>query len=321
MLRIARVAGIVAGGVLAAAGAPGSARGGEPAHWSSDAVSAKSAQFARAQSRDAGAYEQAEAALEVAKRDVAALDAGVALLGSPPELRAYALSIRKTLAGEFLRLQRHSDLLAEDYERTFRSAIGRALPAVGGGAQVSECTPSAMSGLGMGGLARRLGTGCAGKDLSADLARAIDADPQLKADVGSMLAVEWPKLALPAAAQPVAKLGGTSAAIDVVALVRATQGDAVEAAHVAYEAAVEALSDRLDSADPAVKKAAIEEARGAREEWELALAAIGKATIDRQKGRLSKGALAGAGLCANPAGLGGCGVPDVTAAAVALVAK
>jgi hypothetical protein len=326
VLRVARVAGIVAGGVLAVAGTANRALGTEPAHWTSDAVSAKSAQFARAQSRDAEAYAKAEDALDVAKRDVAALDAGVALLGSPPELASYALAVRKRLAGEFLRLQRHSDLLTEDYERTFRSAISRALPSVSAGFALAECTPSAAPGprvgsLGMGAFARPLGSGCPGTDLSPAVARAIDADPQLKADVGSMLAVEWPRLDLPGSAQAVVPLGGTETGIQVVTLVRALAGDAMTEATDSYEAEVEQLSDGLDDDDAVVKKNAIAEAQAARGRWEAAMAAVGKKVIDRAKGKLAKGAFARAGLCANPARLGGCGVKDVTEGAVALLAK
>lgn len=289
-----------------------SALAGEPAFWNSEGVASQSALFGRAQSRDARGFEGAQAQLEAKKRAVAALDLGVALVGSPPALRDAATDARRKLAGQFLRLQRHADLLATDYEQTFGAAVQRALPTVGKGLSVVECTPPS----GIQALMRRSSASCAGTDLNAALARAIDADPVLQAAVEELLEVEWPSIELPAIRGTVVALSGSARSVDAASLARKLRPEEVQAAQDAYEAAIEQL-DGLDSEDEAVKKAAIAKAEAARAAWSHQVAAVGTGLWPEAKKKLSAAKYGDVGVCPVPAALGGCGVEDVSEAALA----
>lgn len=287
---------------------------GEPAYWSSDTIAAGSAQFAKAQGRDAGAYERAQDALEKGKRAVADLDMGVALVGSPEALVAYDTSQRRALAGQFLQLSKHADLLADDYSRIFGDAVQRALPTVGKGFDVKECT----GGSAIEAMMHR-SPKCAGKDLSPALIAAIDGDPKLTAAIKDILTVEWPVIALPTAPQAVIPLTGTVVSVDAAALARALRGDDVKAAQDSYEADIEQIDS--DAETDAAKKAAIAQGEAIRARWTSAMNALGADVIAKAKKSLTKaekkGGPAAVGVCPNPAALGGCGVPDVTAAVVA----
>ncbi len=290
----------------------------EPAFWSSDTIAGGSAQFAKAQGRDAAAYERAQDALEKGKRAVADLDLGVAIAGSPEALVAYNTAQRRALAGQFLQLSKHADLLADDYSRVFGDAVQRALPTVGKGFDVKECT----GGSAIEALMRRAPK-CPGKDLSPALVGAIDTDPKLAAAIQEILTVDWPIIALPSASQAPIPLTGAACSVDAAALARALRGDDVQAAQDAYEADIEQID--ADADDATAKKAAIAQGEAVRARWTATMTTVGADVLARAKKELAKAAKKGGpadvALCANPTALGGCGVPDATPVVLAALAR
>jgi hypothetical protein len=290
----------------------------EPAFWSADAVSGASALFARAQARDGEAYEKASSSLEHAKADVADLDLAVAWLGSPPELTAYAAGLRRQLAGQFLRLQKHVDLLGADYSRVFGAAVERALPSVGAGWQLTECAPR-----GMAAMLGRPGAGCPGRDLSPALAAAVDADLALKKEIDSILAVEWPSVTVAGDTRQATPVTGEKRWVNAAKIARTLGAEALRDAETERDAAIEALD--LEAEDEGERRDAIARAEVARRQWASKLAGLGVADRARLKKALEKAAKKGGpaevGLCANPAGLGGCSGEDVTASVVGLLVR
>lgn len=280
-----------------------------PAYWSPEAVSAGSTWFGKAQSRDAKAFDTAQGQLERAKTAVSALDLGAALVGAPATLASFVEDEKRELSGQFLRLQKHTDLLATDYETVFGDAVQRALPTVGKGYTVAQCTPPT----GIQAMMHRSSASCVGTDLAPALAKAIDADPQLQKAVNDILTVDWPAIELPSKPQALTAATGTARSVDAATIARALRAADLDAAQDAYEAAVEQLSDDLGSTDPATKAAAIAKGKVAHDAWVKSVSSIGKALWPDLKKKLSAAKLSDVGVCPNPVATGGCGVPDATA--------
>lgn len=286
--------------------------------WTETGIAKHSELFGKAQARDAEAYEKAQAELERAKRLVGDLELAVAALGGSPDARAYAEGVDRSLTGQFLRLQRHTDLLGDDYSRNFGAAVERALPGVARGQTVTECkhTSAALAMLGRD-------PKCPGRDISVDVARAVDADPALQSAIKSILEVEWPSIELLPSTQPALAWTGSERSADVATLVRALVPEAIRAADDERDLALEEIADDLDSADAATKQAGIARAQAARDAWGRAVANAATPALAKLKKSVEKaakkGGSAGVALCHNPAALGGCGLPDATAEVLALV--
>ena len=293
------------------------ALGADALWWTETGIAKHSEQFGKAQARDAESFEKAQGELERAKRLVSDLELAVAALGTPGDSAAYLEGIDRALSGQFLRLQKHTDLLADDYSRNFGAAVERALPAVAKGQTVTECK-NTNTALAMLGREPR----CPGRDISADVARAIDGDAALQTAIKSILEVDWPSIALPVAAQPAVAWTGSERSIDAASLVRALVPDAVRTADDDRDLALEAISDELDSAEPATKQAAITQAVAAKAAWAKAINTAATPALAKLKKSVEKAAKKGGpssiALCHNPALLGGCGLPDVTTEVLSL---
>ncbi len=289
----------------------------DPLWWTESGIALKSELFGKAQARDAEAYEKAQGELERAKRMVSDLELSVAALGAPGDARDYLEGIDRALSGQFLRLQKHTDLLGDDYSKNFGAAVERALPVVAKGLTVTECkqTNAALAMLGRE-------PKCAGRDISADVARALDADAALQAAIRSILEVDWPSIALPSAPQPPTPWTGSSRSVDVATVVRALAGESIRAADDERDVALEAISDELDSSVASTKQAGIDAALAAEATWAKAVYAAATPALARLKKSVEKAAKKGGpaevALCHNPEALGGCGLPDVTAEVLAL---
>lgn len=282
----------------------------EPAHYHPDDVAKASARFAAVAESMGPAFEaqgQKIATLGVA---VAELELGVALLGAaaPAELRAWMDTSRRKGVGERLRLQRHVDLLQEDYGSVFGAAVERALPAVGKGFDVKVCGATGVIAM----MGRK---NCVGADLNTKLAAAIDADPALGGELASIAAVEWPTFETPTAPQPVVALTGTARWVSGGRIAEKLMAARVKDRREALEGALEAMMPEEPT------KADLEKAQARKDAYLAELAADGevlRAAITAALGRAAKkGGAADVGWCANPVALGGCAGENVTDAVLA----
>lgn len=280
----------------------------EPAYWSADGVAGNSTWFGKAQSRDAKAYELATSGLERSKKAVSSLELGVSLTGNPADLNGFTDTARRELAAQFLRLQRHADLLGSDYEKVFGDAVQRALPTVGKGYDLKECGPPS----GIAAMLKNTSAGCKGADLNVPLAHAIDADPALQKAVADILTVEWPTIQLTTKVAAVIPLTGSARTVEAAAVAKLLRREQLDAAQDDYDVAVEQLAEELDSTDPTVKQAAIAKAEAAHDAWAKKVAVIGVGLWPELTKKLKSAKLKDVGLCPNPATTGGCGAPDAT---------
>lgn len=288
--------------------------------WTEESISARSELFGKAQARDAQAYELAQTQLAKARRAVGDLELADALLPPDAARARYLSELDRSLSGQFLRLQRHTDLLGEDYARSFGAAVQRGVTLVADGRTVVECTQ-------VSAVERAMGKGprCPGTDISAKVAATIDKDLVLAAEVTSLLSVDWPSIAVSGAAQPLVPLLGTARSVSVASVARALRKDELRDLNDAREAAMEQISEELSSPDRATKEAAIKKGEDITAAWRMGVATLGAKIVPELKKKLEKGKRKGApvdvALCVNPEALGGCGVPDATAEAIAVLAE
>lgn len=295
---------LLAGAALAAA----------PAHYHPDDVAKASKLFGTVAESMGPAFEAKQGHLASVGQALAELELGVALLGkaAPAELKQWSDTSRRKVLGERLRLQRHVDLLQDDYGKVFGAALERALPTVSKGFDVKECGASGV-------LAMMGRKDCKGEDLNPKLAAAIDQDATLKQELASIAAVEWPSFEAPKAAQPVVALTGTTRWVSGGDVAEALIGARLKDKREALEAELE----RLLPEEPT--EADINAAQAKKDAY---LAALGKdgdtlrAALTAALGRAEKkGGPAQVGWCANPAELGGCPGDEVTAKVLETVSK
>jgi len=284
-----------------------------------DDVAAASALFGRASGASTRAFDAAQADLDRASRALVALDRNAALLGdrAPAGFADHVGARRRDGAAGRASVQSFVDGLAAGFEAAFGAALERALPAVSGGQPAVECRAGG-SGPAIPGATR-----CPGQDLNAGLARAMDADAALQADVERLLTTPWPGFALPAAAQPVLPVTGSEAYLRLDAVAGALVGPAMAAIEADDRKAREPLEADLEEGDEASRRAALGEAKRLRTRYDAAMAALGVRLVDALAQALprvvKRGAPAGVGLCPNPATLGGCPGRDVTEAVLPLL--
>ncbi len=279
-----------------------------------DDVATASALFGRAAEASTRAFDAAQADLDRASDALVALDRNAALLGghAPAGFEAYAVALRREGAAGRASVQSFVDGLVTGFEAAFRAALDRALPVVAGGRPTVEC--HAGRGGPPGGPVIPGRTRCPGIDLNAGLARAMDADPILRAEVDRLLAAPWPGFALEGAVQPVVPLTGSAAWIRMDAVVEALVARDMAAIEAADRTAREPLEADIAEGDDTSRRVALAEARALRAHYEAAMATLGGRLLDALAEALRRagGAPPAVGLCPNPVALGGCPGPDVT---------
>ncbi len=284
----------------------------EDAFYHPDDVAGKSAKFAAASEVVGPKFEAGEKQVGQLGRSVGRLELGVALLGDlgTPEAATFAQATRRQLTGQYLRLQRHVELIQDDFSNVFGLALERALVTVAAGKDVEEC-----AGSGIAAMMHR--SDCSGQDLNAPLAAAMDADAQLGKELADILALEWPTVALASSPQPVVPVTGADRWVSLWAVAEAFAQTRLSERETLLEATLEGLGESLEARDPTAMKAA----SAARETYDQALGADGKAMRDAVTSTLSKqkSAPASWGWCVNPKTLGGCPGEDVTASVLDLL--
>ena len=279
----------------------------EGAYYDPDDVAGRSARFAEAASAAAPAFEKVQQDLSRLGADLEDLELGVALLGSDAgDLASWALQTRRTALGQYLQIQRHVDLLQEDYSAVFSAAVDRSLARVAAGRDVQPCVRRGLGPMASGGSGR-----CAGEDIGPKIAAVVDEDAVLTAALGEIARVPWPAIELGSAPGPIVPLTGDERWVQVAPLARALAGDRLRAQAEALDDALADLEDGIDDGD----KAAIAAAESTRAAWAAALGQDGSALRGALQAALQRaggGAPARVGLCAVPPRLGGCPGEDVT---------
>lgn len=293
----------------------GASAAGEAGSYTEDGVAKHSAALARA----AEALGPPDAAMQDALarlgEALGALERGaVAFRGlAPAEFSAWATTARRRGAAAGLQAQKHADLIAADTEQVFRAAITRALGAMK--PPPALCTARASSLPRPGGAPR---PGCPGPDRSAEVARAVDADPAVARAMAEIAAIPFPQPAVEPKPWAPVPLTGTDRYLRADALRAALDPGHAEAAADALEARLEPFFDGIEAGDAG----AIAAAKEARAAWEAAEAARGAALAEAIRLALPKiaGAPPAVGICLNPAALGGCPGADVTDTLLPLLA-
>lgn len=293
---------------------------GPAGYYHFDDIAAQSKRFSEAAEAMGPAFDKAQTTLGKIGRDMEDLERNTALLGTDA-LDGWYASTQRSITGQYLQIQRHVDLLQDDYNNIFTEAAGRAIEQVGARYDLSECTRSG----GVSSMLRRSTSGgssggCKGEDVNAQIAAAIDSDSALAADVREINAVPWPEIVVEPAAQAPHPVTGTARYVSLTALANTYLDARADKRLEAFEDALSPLEDGLDSGD----EAAIAEAARLKEAYRAGLAEDGAAL---QAALLKSLAKAGkklpgfteVGLCANPEGLGGCTGEDITASVMALL--
>lgn len=292
--------------LLLALSLPG--RASPPAWYHPDQVAQDSALFQRSSELLGPRYDTLDSQLRLLSPAIEELelsaDLGADLL--PPATRQYAVATRKAGIAAHIAAQQQVDRVQDGYGRSFGAALDRALATVGKDYAVKQCA-------GGGGVQAMAGhsRSCAGEDLNAALARAIDADPQLPQEIAAINAEPWPPVQVAGASQPVVPLTGTAGFVRLGPVAQALWKDRLESRSDALDRAVAPLDDAIAGGDAAAMKTAQEQ----RAAYERKLAADGQVLtglLAETLGHLKKGAGANVGFCVNPAVLGGCPGTDRT---------
>jgi hypothetical protein len=292
--------------VLLLLGASATASAQAPAgHYHPNDIAGASKVFAAAAESVAPRYDAAAQKLQKVGRGLELLELGALTMGSrtPAALSDWMAATRRQATGEYLRLQRHVDLMGEDYSTEFGAALARVLAAED--ANLVEC--------GATGIAAMVGgKDCPGEDANARIAAAIDQDEALQAAIRSIDAIEWPAVSEPSRTCSVVPLTGTEQWIQVGALVGAL-----------FPTRLQNHQDDLDRSlakimedDSRSREDMLDAAEAERARYGAALAADGEIIFTALQLALEKGAKKGApasvGLCPNAPSLGGCTGTDVT---------
>jgi hypothetical protein len=292
---------------VAAIGAPGG-------FWHPDDLASLSERYRTSAEQLQGPFEAQSSRAEQLAAALRQYREGLDLLGSraPAPERERLEQLEKVFQRQHATLQVFADRLVADYDGAFMDAVGRAVAARGG--EVVECEATLAQGGGPGGRvlpgvpSRRVpNPDCAGEDLNAALAAAVDADGALEAQVAEILGRDWPEVGVEPAAQ--APVGGGERWIEVRDLMMAGAREPLQAidrrddeARGRIEAAIEqgATVDQLREMAP--------EAERIESETAAARAALAGPVLAVAEARIAKkwSSEPGVGWCANPGPLGGC---------------
>lgn len=290
-----------------------SAFAGTPAFYHPDDIAAKSTQFAAASEAVGPKFEAGDKQVEQLGKATGRLELGTALLGAKatPELQKWTSDTRRQVTGQYLRLQKHVELIQGDFSNVFGAALNRVLPGLTAGKDARECAAS-----GVAAMMHR--TDCTGEDLNASLAAALDKDTKLQTNLQEILSVEWPAVAITPQAQATVAVTGAERWVSIWALGERFAKTKLTDRETTLDAALEALSDSLEARE----KGALDAAEAARKQWSTDVGADGDALRSAAEATLAKqkSAPTAWGWCANPKSLGGCVGEDATTSVIDLLA-
>jgi len=277
-------------------------------HYHPDSVAAASERFSEAAAHSGAKFGELQQELTKTGQALQDLDLSVALLGgdAPQSLTQEVARTRKLVTGQFLQVQKHVDLIQDDYATTFGTALNRALESMQNEWNAKECQNR------VGAALSRQGRPCVGDDLNTQLAKQIDKDPELEQAIKEIHSIAWPELKIPVREMELLPLTGTTNGVDLVSIARAYADPMLARRIDDFDRALSPLVDGIE----ANETAAIEAGQNLREAYEAALANDGEALMTSAKEALiraeKRGGPTNVGICANPAALGGCGGEDMT---------
>ncbi|TNE84320.1 MAG: hypothetical protein EP330_29315 [Deltaproteobacteria bacterium] len=269
-----------------------------------DDIAAQSEAFARA-SEAAPKYEEAEADSRMLAQALTTYEENLDLLGSraPEGARERLDTLRTTYGREQAELQSFAGALMEDFDTVFTAAMERAVAAYPD-AQMCARTVRKAGLPGMPGK-EEANPECQGDDLSADIAKAMDGDAQLAAQVDELLAREWPTMTSPEDAQ--APIGASERWVTVDRFFGEAAGETLRAIRQADEDARLPIAAALEEGkDPASQLDAARKITEQTAAKRAALAAPFWAAIDKAVAKRVKKGNDPIAFCANPVELGGC---------------
>lgn len=275
----------------------------EPGRASPSDIANASALYAQASEKAGGTYADRERRAEAVAAALTSYREALDLMGAraPATERARLEDLQRAFNREVGVLRAFADAALEDFDEVFSTAMQRALPPA---TKVCEGQVAAGPALpGMPGRTRE-NPDCTGPDRSAEVARAMDADPRLKAAVTEILGLEWPAITL--IPEPQAPIGG-SRWIQVQPLLRSLTGARLKAIDRADEEARVPLAAALEEGfDKAEAAALIEQGRAITQRTAKDRAALAAPILTAIEGRAPKLGATDLGWCANPELLGGC---------------
>lgn len=278
-------------------------------------LAAESALYAKAGEATAGEFEAHNAHVEALAKALADYELALDLLGAraPEAERARLDALTTEYNREFAVLQDFAGHMVDDFDGAFLGALDRARAKY---PEAVECERDIADGPGVPGMKRRTkpNPACKGTDLNGTLAKAMDADPKLVADVADIAGRTWPNVELDTTPQPAIPTGDRS--VDVVTLFKTGAkgtlkaiADADSDARLDFEAAIEQGASEAELQKFVGKAAAITAATAAKR---AALAAPVFAASEKAFAKWVKKGEAPIGWCANPPLLGGCTATDAT---------
>jgi hypothetical protein len=290
----------------------------EPAgYWWPDDLAAISKLYGTSSEQLQGPFAEREQELGRTAAAIREYRVALELLGdrAPAAERERLEALEALHAHNHAALSAFADQLVSDYDAAFTAAVERAAASRGAVVQCQGQIPAPSSGPRIPGAPRKTfaNPDCAGADLNAALAAAVDGDAAAVAAIGAILARSWPTPEpLPVAAQPA--VGGGERWVRVVDLMRAGARGALaridhadDEARDAIEAAMETATTEAELQALVPKVQAIEaQTASARAGLAAPVLAVAAARMAKWKGEALPG------WCANPAALGGCTGADAS---------
>ena len=224
-----------------------------------------------------------------------------------PELTTWFEFNQKRILGYRIQLNKHVGLMTEDYDTEFMDAVSRAIAELAPDGNVEKCEGNAMQAM-MGSKVK-----CEGKDISKDIAKKIDADPELQTAIQEINAIAWPVPQVEPKTQPVIPVTGSENYIDLYAFSSRFLQNRLDEHSQWLEEQTDTIIEDLESGD----SKAIKKAEEFRKEYQQRIADDGKKFLTdfqafaekRSKKYPELGNLA---FCANVKELGGCEGKDVS---------
>jgi hypothetical protein len=273
--------------------------------------------FASASERLQQAYGERERAIESLSAALRQYRTALDLLGdrAPAAERERLDALERDYQRQYAVAQAFADDLVGSFDAAFQAAVDEAVAGAGGAV---ECEATVSSGPRIPGMPakRTANPACQGKDLNADLAAAVDADPALKAAIDEVVGRPWPEVALPPEPQTPIPAGPAAAErwLSVHDLMMAGAREALQAVELRDDEARDAIEAKLEQGAGTAELEALQpEARrieaataAARADVAAPVLAAAEAAMAKWKGEPP------AGWCANPVALGGCTGADAS---------
>jgi len=289
-------------------------------HYHPEDIQVQSKVFVEAAERLSTVYDERSRSLRQFASALNEYREALDLLGSR------ASDVEQTRHGELLRayakeeaaIQFVADGVVEDFDSAMVAAMDRAISQLG---EVQRCKARLQTGPRLPGMPVREEPNpeCEGRELNDDIAKAMDADAELKATVDAVLSRPWPSVTLEQA--PQAPIGDDVTEWVLVhdLLVGGAQG-ALELIDDRDDAWRESIDEALESEGELDVDALRSQVRRIEQQTADARAALATPILAMAEERLAKKAKdANVGWCANPRAFGGCTGRDATRERLAML--